>query len=47
MRNLHNQTATLNIKLTLMVVWVEMLDVRVVTKMRNLEKWKNWEKKFY
>ena len=31
--NLHTQTVTLNVKLTFMVVWVEMPDFRVMTEM--------------
>ena len=31
--NLHTQTATLNVKLTFAVVWIEMPDFRVVTEM--------------
>ena len=30
---MHTQTATLNVKLTFVVVWVEMPDFRVVTEM--------------
>ena len=31
--HLYTQIATLNVKLTFVVVWVEMPDVRVVTEM--------------
>ena len=31
--NLHTQTAMFNVRLTFMVVWVEMPDIRVATEM--------------